>query len=298
MYNELNATPYQKAGDFNLSSFVNLISYQYDANGSDLKRLNIHNLVQQIEIFESISSNVITGSIAVLDATGTLKDVQISGFERLEFKYSDLPFYFLKFWFEEIYNKPLDLLAEERIFNKLQLERTMFNPYKKIKLDEIVPSEEDDFFRYSKLHGYVHDEGAAMLGGVSGHAGLFSNSYEVAVILQAMIQGGIYNNQRLFKSESFDVFNTCYFCEYDNRSGVGFDKPQIEGTHGSTFGGVSMNSFGHYGYTGSMAWADPDEEIIFVFLSNRTFPTRENTLLQKSNIRTRSQEIVYKSIID
>ncbi len=189
-------------------------------------------------------------------------------------------------------------MAEERIFNKLQLERTMFNPYKKLKLDEIVPTEEDDFFRYSKLHGYVHDEGAAMLGGVSGHAGLFSNSFEVAVILQAMIQGGLYNNHRLFKSESFDVFNTCYFCEYDNRSGVGFDKPQIEGNHGSTFGGVSMNSFGHYGYTGSMAWADPDEEIIFVFLSNRTFPTRENTLLQKSNIRTRSQEIVYKSIID
>ncbi len=218
--------------------------------------------------------------------------------EKLEFKYSDLPFYFLKFWFEDIYSKPLDILAEERIFNKLKLERTMFNPYKKLSLDEIVPSEEDDFFRYSKLHGYVHDEGAAMLGGVSGHAGLFSNSYEVAVILQAMIQGGSYNNQRLFNSESFDVFNKCYYCAYDNRSGVGFDKPQIEGNHGSTFGEVSMNSFGHYGYTGSMAWADPDEEIIFVFLSNRTFPTRKNTLLQKSNIRTRSQEIVYRSIID
>ena len=72
--------------------------------------------------------------------------------------------------------------------------------------------------------------------------------------------------KQLFNSESFDVFNKCYYCEYDNRSGVGFDKPQIEGNHGSTFGGVSMNSFGHYGYTGSMAWADPDEEIIFVFL--------------------------------
>ena len=88
MYNSLNATPYQKAGDFNLSSFVNLISYQYDANGSDLKRLNIHHLVQEINIFESIASNVITGNIAILDATGTFKDMQISGFERLEFKCS------------------------------------------------------------------------------------------------------------------------------------------------------------------------------------------------------------------
>ena len=218
--------------------------------------------------------------------------------EDLEYKYSDLPFYFLKFWFEDIYDKPLDVLAYERVFKTLGLKRTMFNPHEKINLDEIVPSERDDFFRYSKLHGYVHDEGAAMLGGISGHAGLFSNSYEVAVVLQAMIQKGAYNNQRLFTSDSFDTFNYCYYCDKDNRSGVGFDKPQIEGNHGSTFGGVSSTSFGHFGYTGSMAWADPEEEIIFVFLSNRTYPTRENTLLQTSNIRTRSQEIVYKSLID
>ena len=218
--------------------------------------------------------------------------------DELEFKYSDLPFYFLKFWFEDIYNKPLDLIAKERIFNKLKLKKTMFNPYRHLSLSEIVPSEEDDFFRYSKLHGYVHDEGAAMLGGISGHAGLFSNSYEVAIILQTMIQGGSYDNEKIFEPESFEIFNTCYYCEFDNRSGVGFDKPQIEGKHGSTFGGVSKNSFGHYGYTGSMAWADPEEDLIFIFLSNRTYPTRENTLLQTSNTRTRSQEIVYKSIID
>tara|TARA_B100001063_G_scaffold116258_1_gene108567 strand:- start:1232 stop:4117 length:2886 start_codon:yes stop_codon:yes gene_type:complete len=216
----------------------------------------------------------------------------------LEYKYSDLPFYFLKFWFEDKYNIPLNTLANERIFKRLNLKRTMFNPHEKISLDQIVPSERDDFFRYSKLHGYVHDEGAAMLGGISGHAGLFSNSYEVAIVLQAMIQRGMYNNLTLFSRESFDKFNFCYFCENDNRSGVGFDKPQIEGKHGSTFGGVSKESFGHYGYTGSMAWADPKEDLIFIFLSNRTYPTRENTLLQTSNTRTRSQEIVYKSIID
>ena len=216
----------------------------------------------------------------------------------LEYKYSDLPFYFLKFWFEDKYNIPLNVLANQRIFKRLGLKRTMFNPHEKISLDEIVPSERDDFFRYSKLHGYVHDEGAAMLGGISGHAGLFSNSYEVAIVLQAMIQKGIYDNLTLFSNESFDKFNFCYFCENDNRSGVGFDKPQIEGKHGSTFGGVSKKSFGHYGYTGSMAWADPEEDLIFIFLSNRTYPTRENTLLQTSNTRTRSQEIVYKSLID
>ena len=218
--------------------------------------------------------------------------------DNLEYKYSDLPFYFLKFWFEDKYNIPLNILANQRIFKRLGLKRTMFNPHEKISLNEIVPSERDDFFRYSKLHGYVHDEGAAMLGGISGHAGLFSNSYEVAIVLQAMIQKGVYDNLTLFSNESFDKFNFCYFCENDNRSGVGFDKPQIEGKHGSTFGGVSKKSFGHYGYTGSMAWADPEEDLIFIFLSNRTYPTRENTLLQTSNTRTRSQEIVYKSLID
>ena len=218
--------------------------------------------------------------------------------DNLEYKYSDLPFYFLKFWFEDKYNTPLNILANQRIFKRLGLKRTMFNPHEKISLNEIVPSERDDFFRYSKLHGYVHDEGAAMLGGISGHAGLFSNSYEVAIVLQAMIQKGVYDNLTLFSNESFDKFNFCYFCENDNRSGVGFDKPQIEGKHGSTFGGVSKKSFGHYGYTGSMAWADPEEDLIFIFLSNRTYPTRENTLLQTSNTRTRSQEIVYKSLID
>ena len=218
--------------------------------------------------------------------------------DNLEYKYSDLPFYFLKFWFEDLYNKPLNTLAYERIFKTLGLKRTMFNPHQSISLEEIVPSERDDFFRYSKLHGYVHDEGAAMLGGISGHAGLFSNAYEVAIVLQAMIQKGTYDNKRLFSENSFNTFNYCYYCANENRSGVGFDKPQVEGKHGSTFGGVSMNSFGHYGYTGSIAWADPDEEIIFIFLSNRTYPTRENTLLQTSNIRTRAQEIVYKSLID
>ena len=218
--------------------------------------------------------------------------------DTLEYKYSDLPFYFLKFWFEDLYNKPLNILADEKIFEPLGLKRTMFNPHESISLEEIVPSERDDFFRHSKLHGYVHDEGAAMLGGISGHAGLFSNAYEVAIVLQAMIQKGSYNNKRLFSENSFNTFNYCYYCDNDNRSGVGFDKPQVEGKHGSTFGGVSMNSFGHYGYTGSIAWADPDEEIIFIFLSNRTYPTRENTLLQTSNIRTRAQEIVYKSLID
>ena len=217
--------------------------------------------------------------------------------DTLEFKYSDLPFYLIKYWIEDKYQEGLDVLADKRIFRKLNLKKTMFNPYQKMSIENVVPSEKDEFFRYGKLQGYVHDEGAAMLGGVSGHAGLFSNSYEVALMLQTFLQGGVYDGIRLFDKKSFDLFNYCYYCDKGNRSGAGFDKPQLEGKHGSTFGGVSKKSFGHFGYTGSIAWADPDEQIIFIFLSNRTYPTRENTLLQTHNIRTRMQEIVYNSLI-
>ena len=104
--------------------------------------------------------------------------------DTLEFKYSDLPFYLIKYWMEDKYQESLDMLAEKRIFEKLNLTKTMFNPFQKISIENVVPSEKDEFFRYGKLQGYVHDEGAAMLGGVAGHAGLFSNAKEISVISQ------------------------------------------------------------------------------------------------------------------
>mgnify|MGYP003319561298 FL=1 len=156
-------------------------------------------------------------------------------------------------------------------------------------------SEVDNYFRNTELQGDVHDMGAAMLGGVGGHAGIFSNAYEVAVIMQMYLQKGVYNNLRFFSNSTFDLFNKCYYCKNGNRLGVGFDKPQIDG-RGSTCGCVSKQSFGHSGFTGTYTWADPQKEIVFVFLSNRTFPTMENSLLVKHNIRTRMQGLLYDAI--
>jgi beta-N-acetylhexosaminidase len=136
-----------------------------------------------------------------------------------------------------------------------------------------------------------------MLGGVGGHAGIFSNAYEVAVIMQMYLQKGFYNDVELFSSSTFDLFNNCYYCEYGNRLGVGFDKPHLEG-NGSNCGCVSKQSFGHSGFTGTYAWADPENELVFVFLSNRTFPTMENRLLVSHNIRTRIQGLLYKAVED
>jgi len=143
----------------------------------------------------------------------------------------------------------------------------------------------------------VHDMGAAMQNGVGGHAGLFSNANDVAKIMQMYLQKGFYGGKRYFKQQTLDKFNTCYFCENNNRRGVGFDKPQLEEI-GPTCGCVSMTSFGHSGFTGTYAWADPDEEIVYVFLSNRTYPTAENQLLLSYNIRTEIQRLIYEAIID
>ena len=217
--------------------------------------------------------------------------------DSLYYRYSDLPFYLFKNYFERKYKKPLDELAHEFLYEPLGLERTLFNPWKVISKNEIVPSEIDNYFRHRELRAYVHDMGAAMQGGVGGHAGLFSNAEEVYKIMQMYLQNGKANGHEFITSKTLNDFNQCYYCNQGNRRGVGFDKPQLEG-NGSTCGCVSDISFGHMGFTGTYAWVDPDQELIFVFLSNRTYPSMSNNLLGKNNIRTRMQELIYKALIN
>ena len=212
-------------------------------------------------------------------------------------KYSDLPYYILKKYFEKTSGKKYKDLIQENIFNPLGLDRITYQPLQHFLKEEIVPSEVDTYFRHSKLHGYVHDMGAAMQEGVGGHAGLFGDAYSVASIMQMYLQGGSYNGINLLDREVINKFNKCYYCNLGNRRGIGFDKPQIEGKHQSTSGCVSKNSFGHSGYTGTYAWADPDKEIIIVILANRTYP-KDDLTFSKSNIRTRIQELVYEALIN
>jgi len=162
---------------------------------------------------------------------------------------------------------------------------------------QIVPTEVDNYYRYQTVHGYVHDMGAAMQNGVGGHAGIFSNANDVAKIMQMYLQKGYYGGKRYFKTETIEKFNTCYFCGNGVRRGIGFDKPQL-GNDGPTCGCVSLESFGHTGFTGTMAWADPEEQIVYVFLSNRTYPSAENNLLLKEGVRTEIQRLIYEAIIE
>jgi len=213
------------------------------------------------------------------------------------YRYSDVAYFVLKKYIEETNRSPLDKLANDFLYKRIGALYTGFNPLDKFPRNKIVPSELDKYFRYQIVHGYVHDMGAAMQGGVGGHAGLFSNANDVAKMMQMYLQDGYYGGTQFLEPRTIKKFNTCYFCDKDVRRGVGFDKPQLK-DKGPTCGCVSRKSFGHSGFTGTYTWADPEEEIVYVFLSNRTYPTASNTLLIKSGLRTRIQRAIYDAIVD
>ena len=217
--------------------------------------------------------------------------------DKKRYRYSDLPFYILKSVIENKYNQPLDELIQQHFYNPLGANMSTYNPLDKFQKKYIIPTEIDNYYRNDKVQGYVHDMGAAMQGGIGGHAGMFSNSNDVAKMMQLFIQQGNYGDKRYFSSKTFNRFNFCHYCEQNNRRGIGFDKPQL-GNKGPTCGCLSMESFGHSGFTGTYAWADPDKEIVYVFLANRTFPKSDSNRLLKENIRTEIQRLIYKSIVE
>ncbi|SDB34959.1 beta-glucosidase [Flavobacteriaceae bacterium MAR_2010_188] len=215
---------------------------------------------------------------------------------KLSYRYSDLPYYILKKYIEKENKKPLDELVQSHIYESLGANYTTYNPSSLFSNSQIVPTEEDDYYRYQTIQGYVHDMGAAMQNGVGGHAGIFSNANDVAKIMQMYLQKGFYGGKRYLKPETVDKFNTRYYENNGNRRAIGFDKPQL-GKSGPTCGCVSPLSFGHSGFTGTYAWADPKEEIVYVFLANRTYPKAGSNLLLKENIRTEIQRFIYEAII-
>ena len=240
----------------------------------------------------------VTDSLYLLSTYRDSINVQIKDSELNDekYKYSDLPYYIFKEYIENYYSKDLSDIINAQLFNKLRLANTSYFPKEITSINNIAPTEIDDYFRYQEIKGTVHDMGAAMQGGVGGHAGLFSNARDVAEIMQMYLQEGLYGNKKYFDKSTINLFNKCYYCDDGNRRGVGFDKPQIEGD-GPTCGCISMDSFGHSGWTGTYTWADPEEKIVYVFLSNRSYPDSKENKLLNSNIRTDIQNLIYESII-
>lgn len=225
-----------------------------------------------------------------------IKRIADSKLGKKQYKYSDFTFILLKTYLERQTGKPLDVLSYDQFYKPLGAAYTTYNPLRRWDMCNMPPTEIDNYFRYQEIQGYVHDMAAAMQDGVAGHAGLFSNAMDVAKIMQMYLQDGNYGGKQYFSKATFDTFNTCYGCKESNRRGLGFDKPQIENP-GPTCGCVSKSSFGHTGFTGTMTWADPETGIVYVFLSNRTYPEAGENKLSKENIREDIQKIIQDAII-
>lgn len=221
-------------------------------------------------------------------------DVQQLRSRRTRYRYSDANFYLVQQVLERQAGAPLDVLAEERFYQRLGLRATGFNPWRSVPLSDIVPTEEDKVWRHQLVHGYVHDETAALLGGVAGHAGLFSNARELAVLFQLLLNEGTYGGERYFSAEAVAQFTTA---RYGNHRGLGFDKPEEEELEAGDFPkAAGKQLFGHTGFTGTCAWADPQEGLIYIFLSNRIYPDRNNRKLFDLRVRERVHEVVYDAL--
>ncbi len=209
------------------------------------------------------------------------------------YRYSDLGFYIMKKLVERQTRQPIEDFLEQNMYSPLGMSKMTFVPLAYYDEKEIAPTEQDNYFRNTMVRGTVHDQGAAMFGGVGGHAGLFSNSIDLAKILQMHLNNGTYGGERFYRAQTIETFTQRHF--KNNRRGLGWDKPLRSG-NGPSSDLCSYNTFGHTGFTGTAMWADPDYDLVYVFLSNRIHPDANNRKLIKQNIRTRIQDIVYESI--
>ncbi len=213
------------------------------------------------------------------------------------YKYSDLGFYLLGKTVEELSGSPLDQYVEKNFYRPLHLTSATFNPRKKFSAERIVPSEKDRYWRRQDIVGHVHDMGAAMLGGVSGHAGLFANAKDLAAIMQLFLQKGQYAQKSWIAPGTLEAFTTRFPGE--TRRGIGFDMLQLDPDASMNLSPkASAKTFGHLGFTGTAAWVDPVHDIVYIFLSNRTYPSMNNYKLNKMDVRPSIQGIVYDAQLD
>ena len=209
--------------------------------------------------------------------------------------YSDLTMYFMQEVIERIVGQPLDEFVDQNFYAPLGLKSLTFKPFEKMPLSRIAPTEKDIAFRGRQIQGYVHDPGAAMYGGVAGHAGLFGKSHDLAVVMQLLLNNGSYGDIRLFSPETIAEFTQRQ--SKISRRGWGWDKPEPEKGKGGSAGKLAPKStFGHTGFTGTCVWADPENQLIYVFLSNRVHPNANNNTLLDRGFRTQIHDLIYEAI--
>lgn len=215
--------------------------------------------------------------------------------EEYGYKYSDLTFYMVQRVVEKLLNQKIDQFVDQNFYFPMGMTSTGYLPLEDQSLYDIAPTEWDSTYRNQLVWGSVHDQGAAMMGGVAGHAGVFSNGNDLAKILQMYLNGGTYGGKKYLRKGTVAKFAAKQFD--GNRRGLGFDKPEPR-SGGPTSQLASKNTFGHTGFTGIGAWVDPDFDLIFIFLSNRIHPDASNRKLISYNIRTRIHDVIYESIFE
>ena len=218
--------------------------------------------------------------------------------ESADYKYSDLGYYYVKDIIESLTKTDIEEYINSAFYNKLGTSSLTYLPKNSIDISRIIPTEFDYYFRSQLLHGDVHDMGAAMLGGIGGHAGLFSNANDLAILFQMLMQNGVYGGEKYLNYSTISDFTKCHFCDDDNRRGLGFDKAALEDQEGGPACDCnpSKSAFGHSGFTGTLVWADPQEEFVYVFLSNRIHPTSDNKKILDLNTRTEIMNVFYDYI--
>jgi beta-N-acetylhexosaminidase len=215
-----------------------------------------------------------------------------------EYKYSDLGYYYLYRIVEDVAGEHFYPFLWNNFFAPMGAETLGFLPLNRFDKNRIVPTENDLIFRKQLIRGYVHDPGAAMLGGICGHAGLFSNANDLAKIMQMYLNHGTYGDRRYIDSVTVAEYTRCQFCDFENRRALGFDRPITdEDDAGPASNSASERSYGHSGFTGTIVWMDPEYDLLYIFLSNRVHPDQSNAKLISMNVRTRIQEMIYQSIL-
>ena len=250
------------------------------------------------EIDESHTIRVAENLYLVNDFEDRIFDsVSKTALGKKKYLYSDMGFYYIPKIVKQLTNKNIEDFLNEEYFYPMNLSHICYRPLNHFTREQIAPTENDTIFRRQLVWGDVHDQAAAMMGGVSGHAGLFSNARDLAVLMQMLLDEGVYNGVRYLKPETVRYFTSAPFAATnDNRRGIGFDKLPI-GKKGSCTASKSgsMKGFGHTGFTGTFVWADPANELVIIFLSNRVCPDAEPNKLVKSGIRSILHDILYEA---
>ncbi|MFM1877148.1 MAG: hypothetical protein RLZZ241_14 [Bacteroidota bacterium] len=219
-----------------------------------------------------------------------------------KYKYSGLTFLLFPKIVEDLSGISFEQYVRQNFYEPLGLDSLLFRPALKYPISAIVPTEEDSLFRKELTRGWVHDENASLMGGISGNAGLFSTAEDLGVLMQLYANYGQWNGKRLLDEAIVREFARVQFPENENRRGLGFDKPllnnpELDLNESYPAPGVSLNSFGHSGFTGTFVWADPDNELVYIFLSNRVYPSRTHQGIYSLNVRNRIQQLFYDALI-